>query len=235
MRVALLQLGIDSRSRAANLSRALRMVDEACSADPSPDLVVLPEACDTGQSEEPTSSITPAMADGFGQSLASKAREWGVYVAAGFHQVVDGAPIGSAALYDPDGDVVVRCCRGASPCAGATRTSFGVWAVGLGSDRWDEEVVAGGLADAGVRLVVVPALQTDAGRRCLASRGGDLSKALKAYTCVAVGVSAGHAVDAAGGGPTVGSRVWGCDGAPLAHRSVSASGIVSAEIPLEAG
>ena len=234
MRAALLQLRIDSQSRAANLSQALRMIDEACSADPSPDLVILPEACDTGQPEGRTSSITPAMADGFGQSLASKAREWGVYVAAGFHQVVDGAPIGSAALYDPDGDVVVRCHCGKSPCAGATPTSFGVWAVGLGSDRWDEEAVATGLAGAGVRLIAVPAFQTDMGGRCLASRGGALSKALKAYTCVAVGVPADPAVEAAGG-LKAGSQVWSLDGAPLAQQSVGASGIVSVEIPLEAG
>ena len=232
MRVALLQLRIDSQSRAANLSQAFRMIDEACSADPSPDLLVLPEACDTGRSEGRTSSLTPAMADGFGQSLASKAREWGVYVAAGFHQVVDGVPVGSAVLYDPDGDVVVRCCRGASPCAGATPTSFGVWAVGLGSDRWDQEAVATGLAGAGVRLIAVPALQADTGVCCLASRGADLSKVLKAYTCVAVGVPA---ADATGDGSEAPSQVWGRDGAPLAQRSVSASGIVVAEIPLEAG
>ena len=46
------------------------------------------------------------MAQGFGESLAAAAREWGVFLAAGALRAVDGKVCEQGRLYDPDGDVI---------------------------------------------------------------------------------------------------------------------------------
>ena len=80
-------------------------VDEAASAEPAPDLLVLPAACDTGGTV-PTAATVVAAATSLLESLAARARDWGVYVVVGVH-VHRGAGWGAATiLIDPDGDRV---------------------------------------------------------------------------------------------------------------------------------
>jgi predicted amidohydrolase len=122
MRIALLQIRVQPESRSANLSHLLRRVVQAVETVPAPDLLMLPAGCD-GTSAQ---GVTEAMAQGFGESLAAAAREWGVYVAAGFLRVCGSVAKGQARLYDPDGDVVAWSAAddGAEDC-GVFETSLG--------------------------------------------------------------------------------------------------------------
>ncbi|MCH7721397.1 MAG: hypothetical protein IH988_10500 [Planctomycetes bacterium] len=57
--------------------------------------------------ENPT--VIPAMAEAFSESIAARAREWGVYIAAGACRNRQGVVAEGAALFDPDGDVLLEC------------------------------------------------------------------------------------------------------------------------------
>lgn len=57
--------------------------------------------------ENPT--LTLAMAEAFSESIAARAREWGVYIAFGACRNRNGVVAEGAALFDPDGDVLLEC------------------------------------------------------------------------------------------------------------------------------
>ena len=133
MRIALLQLRIQDTGRSANLTHVLRQVVRAAEAIPAPDLLVLPGCCD-GTSRE---GVTGAMAQGFGESLAAAAREWGLFVAAGMLGVHDGAVREEACLYDPDGDAIAWS-GGGSQTPGDTVFDTPLGAVWIGTET-DEE------------------------------------------------------------------------------------------------
>jgi len=105
MRVALLQIRFEPKSRAANLQAVLAGIGQAAGAEPAPDLIVLPGACDTaGVADAGTSAPAP----GCCEALAAQAREWGVFIAAGMG-IADADDGGlQALLFDPDGDVLAR-------------------------------------------------------------------------------------------------------------------------------
>ncbi|MCO6437669.1 MAG: hypothetical protein J5J06_11315 [Phycisphaerae bacterium] len=105
MRVALVQLELEGRSRAANLQRLTRAIDAAAGSESPPDLIVLPGALDTGGGQ-PSRSILPAAMTAVRETISWKAREWGVYVAAGLHAAIADVWAPCAAVFDPDGDVV---------------------------------------------------------------------------------------------------------------------------------
>lgn len=130
MRFALVQIEVQRTGRSANLTRVLRMVRKAAESDPAPDVVLLPAACDGFSSK----GVTQAMAEGFSESLAAAAREWGVYVASGGLQPSSAGPVEQARLYDPDGDVIASNPRSTNRgAAEALETSLGRLSIGLGS------------------------------------------------------------------------------------------------------
>ena len=107
MRVSLLQVRLNSRSPALNLQALSAAVDRAGAGRPGPDLLVLPGACDTGGA--PLSGAHHAASlECVKELIAWKAREWGVFIAAGLHRRSgeDSAPHG--VIFDPDGDIVAR-------------------------------------------------------------------------------------------------------------------------------
>jgi predicted amidohydrolase len=129
MRIALLQLRVSRRGRSANLAHVLGRVIAAAEAVPAPDLLVLPACCDGVDGGE----VTEAMAQGFGESLAAAAREWGVFLAAGALRAVDGKVCEQGRLYDPDGDVIAWGPGSAESGPGPTfDTVLGRVSIGLG-------------------------------------------------------------------------------------------------------
>lgn len=111
MRVTLLQISLDPNSHAANMQALSRAVDRAVNVDPAPDLIVLPGACDTGGSLTGR-TWTSARLEGARENIALKAREWGVFVAAGLCRRRNGSLESYAVLFDPDGDVASRSLPG---------------------------------------------------------------------------------------------------------------------------
>lgn len=108
MRIALIQMTIETGRRSANLMGALDWIDKACEADPSPDVVVLPAYCDIGWPAAEAAELAEPVGGAFAESLAAKAREMGVHVVAGLTER-DGAALYSVAvLFDVDGDVLLR-------------------------------------------------------------------------------------------------------------------------------
>ena len=111
MRVALIQLAASPDTRSAHIARLMRMINKTCERDPAPDLLVLPAGCECSSRNDGHDGITRAMGDTLAGLLAMQAREWGVFIAGGF-QTRDGAgPLVRGALFDPDGDVLIRTCR----------------------------------------------------------------------------------------------------------------------------
>ena len=132
MRIALLQLRIQNQGRSANLAHVLRQVVQAAETIPAPDLLVLPGCCD-GTSRD---GVTEAMAQGFGESLAAAAREWGLFVAAGMLRVHDGAVGEEARLYDPDGDAIAWAApSGPTPSNTVFDTPLGTVWIGTETDH----------------------------------------------------------------------------------------------------
>lgn len=128
MRVALLQIRVGAPSFSANLTHVLRQVVRAVDSDSPPDLVILPAGCDGPMH----AGLSAAMVQGFAESLAAVAREWGVYLAAGSLRPNGDGITEAARVYDPDGDVVM--CSGGAGEAGRCvlrETALGRLAVGL--------------------------------------------------------------------------------------------------------
>lgn len=198
MRIALVQMRIDRKSRASNLSRALRWIDRACAEDPAPDLVVLPAGCDGaafGPGEPP---VSVAMAQGFSQSVALKAKEWGTYIALGFHQP-PGQPCDSlGALYDPDGDAIATVCAtspGDAPTElpsqlAVARTPLGCWSLLLAELPWEDDL-SGRTCDAGTRLAVVLGGTASGPCRPLHARCEQLAREAAMHVCLTVGLGEG--------------------------------------------
>ncbi len=98
MRVAMAQVRLDHASRSATIQDIMSAVDRAADTDPAPDLVVLPGGCDgDGRGNA-------AVRESVVEAIAHRAREWGVYVAAGMHGVAQREAC--ALLFDADGDMV---------------------------------------------------------------------------------------------------------------------------------
>ena len=107
MRLALLQIPLTSRHRADNVQELMAAIDRAADIASPPDLCVLPGAVDSG-GRVPAGGRSGAFLDGLQETVAYKAREWGIYIAAGMHLRQGDAWEPCAVLFDPDGDVVVR-------------------------------------------------------------------------------------------------------------------------------
>ena len=103
MNIALLQIELDPSSPAGNLQRVLAAIERVAKADPPPDLLVLPGACDTGGTL-PGRDFPVSIIQNIREAIAFKAREWGIYIAVGLHTRGPDGYNHSAVLLDPDGD-----------------------------------------------------------------------------------------------------------------------------------
>jgi predicted amidohydrolase len=132
MRIALLQIPLDAQSRANNTQSVLRNIDRVAQAAPAPDLLILPGACDTGGVRRPQSHRSRTI-ECFREGLAYKARDWGIYIAAGMHRI-DGedalTPV--SVLFDPDGDVVAQTTARADALATQSYRAVSCWPTAIG-------------------------------------------------------------------------------------------------------
>jgi len=101
--IALLQIEWDASSPAGNLQRVLAAIARVAKADPPPDLLVLPGACDTGGTT-PRRDFPVSIIQNIREAIAFKAREWGIYIAVGLHTRGPDGYNHSAVLLDPDAD-----------------------------------------------------------------------------------------------------------------------------------
>ena len=115
MRVALLQLGKIQKSRSTNLQSLMAAIDRAASSDIGPDLLVLPASGDARGMTAGHHGLFASVAE----TIAWKAREWGVYIAAGLNVVESETNIFRSFLFDPDGDIVARTGAGVSDAQSA--------------------------------------------------------------------------------------------------------------------
>lgn len=111
MRLAICQIDVRPRQRSRNLGVAREAVRIASEHDPAPDLIALPGVCDVGVDPQHDTGVTQAMCQGFAQSVATLAREWGVWIACGHSMVVADRRAAVVSLFDPDGDTFMRFPR----------------------------------------------------------------------------------------------------------------------------
>lgn len=144
MRVALLQLGLDSQGRGANLQNLVAGIHRAASTTPAPDLLVLPGSCDTGGAV-PKGRLREASLQSVRETIAWEARDWGVYIAVGLHRLRDDTLVPWAALFDPDGDLAAQDPAHAENTSGASRIEM--WQTAVGSLGVVQPSLGGSLAD----------------------------------------------------------------------------------------
>ena len=234
MRVALLQLRFQGRSRAANLQAVLAGIKEAAEAEPPPDLLVLPGACDAGGVAGAGRASTASRSI-FCAALAAEAREWGVFIAAGMGEVAEDGGGPPALLFDPDGDVLAQVTLSASAatntCPSWATTALGVVGLALPA-AWAGQPPA----PAGA-LIAMPIAAALAQRR--ARTDGRVASALlndeqgRQDTYWALVAPAGPAAKS---GEAQVSGTFLCDpgGAVLAQADTTDEIVVFAEVPLAA-
>lgn len=169
MRVALLQSKLDPKSPSANTQGLIALIRRAASTRPAPDLLILPGACDTGGASV-KDSLSEASMQCVRGSLAFEARDWGVYIAAGLHDRVDGGWVPASVLFDPDGDVVASAPWRSGPDQEMTPSAIAFWSCATGrmgvcapSVSVASGEIAAGLQRGGV--VAAPTTPTSAGKR----------------------------------------------------------------------
>lgn len=111
MRLAICQIDVRPQQRSHNLGAVREAVRAASEHDPAPDLIALPGVCDVGVDPARANMLTRAICQGFAQSVATMAREWGVWIACGHSMVVGDRSAAVVSLFDPDGDTFVRFPR----------------------------------------------------------------------------------------------------------------------------
>lgn len=246
MRVTLVQMRIETGSRSANLTRALRWIERAAEADPAPDLIVLPECCDFGWLADGLVGLAEPDGGTFVESLAAGARELGVWLAAGYTDRRDDCVFNAAALIDPDGDVVLRHRKinlidveQGSYAPGeelrTRRTPLGRLALTICADSWIPCITRTAAA-MGAKVVVSPcAWACQRGREAanlkhIRSMYADRARESNVYLLGA------NAVGVVAQGPWKGrivhgnSLVYGPGGAPLACGPTNEEGLIEADI-----
>ncbi len=202
MRVALLQVRQDAKSRAANTQSIIGAIDQAGSSTPPPDLLVLPGACDTGGGMA-GSRLTEAIMQVVRETVSFKAREWGVYIAVGLHVRRGLATCPCAVLFDADGDLVAQSV---SPTLGDDTEAVGpirfrscaigdigvVTAATVGAGLDDTQVGVGGALIAWPRAAAATAKGRRLAEANLARLHNDPAGQRGGYWCVvAAAVSSG--------------------------------------------
>lgn len=250
MRIALLQLEIETGRRSANLSRINAWIDQACDADPAPDLLVLPECCDLGVAPVDVGELADPVGGAFAESLAAKAREMGVCLVAGVTERGVGGAHSAAVLFDADGDVLLRQRRIhlSEPWCGAyhagnrleVRNALGT-TVGLGlSDDAKLICLPQALAAMGAGLMLLPSCVAAPTSDTIAVRRdwlSTLSNAAKLSSMVLLSASAVGRVDdgpARGMGLVGVSAALGPDGTVWARSDDDEPAVMLVDIPLTA-
>jgi predicted amidohydrolase len=166
--VCMIPMNVQPDKRAANLGRALLLMEQAGNLEPSPDLIVFPECMDLGLGEQaPASEMVERVGGPFTESLAERARDLGVYVAAGLTERYHDQLFSCAVLIDPDGDTILHHRRiTADPrrssyfASGDTlrvrRTPLGMLALLVGTDVWESHLI-GALSLMGAEVIIAPA------------------------------------------------------------------------------
>jgi predicted amidohydrolase len=131
MRVALVQLAQDPKGRASNLQAISAAIDRTARENPAPDMIVLPGACDTGGARA-SSIVTEACLQSVAETIAWKAREWGVFIAAGLHVHSGETFVPCAVVFDADGDIVARSRYATGTDGTATDAPTALWHSALG-------------------------------------------------------------------------------------------------------
>lgn len=240
MRVGLLQVELNSKSRAANLQALNAAIDRAGATAPAPDLLVLPGACDTGGAA-PGRGSCEAVLEGVKESIAWKAREWGVFIAAGLHLASGGAIVACGTLFDPDGDVVGRSLAPASARKTEAEMPARPWASVVGAIGVVEPTLDGPLGkriQVGEKgaVIAVPvhySLRT-AKRRMAEANLVSLRERPgtgRGLYWVVVAPAAGRYATTAGNGSA--SFLSGPDGVVMASASGTGETFVFANVPLE--
>ena len=225
MRVALVQIGVRTDSRSANLTHVLRHIVGAAETEPAaPDLLVLPAGCDGPVSP----GLSEAMVQGFAESLAAVAREWGLYVAAGLLEPA-GDGFGEAGrLIDPDGDALVRGAVVGEDCV-VRKTPLGRVAVGVDVE---EAPLAPPAGPCDLMLVHGRwSTPPGSGRQALAAvhdRFSELARRIGAPVCVVGAV--GRPDDDLAATLIGGSGLWGPDGHCIASAAYGGEETLHAEV-----
>jgi len=165
VKVCLIPMEVLPGKRAANLARALDWMEQVGALEPAPDLLVFPECVDLGITDRPPAPDLVEPAGGpFAESLAERARDLGIYVAAGLTEQRDESLLSSAILLDPDGDTILRHRRIMLPedsyfargeSIRVRRTPLGCIGLLAGADVWEAHLI-GAFALMGADLVVAP-------------------------------------------------------------------------------
>ena len=237
MRIALVQLRLEAKSRAANIQGLGAAIDRAAQVRPAPDLVVLPGACDTGGGTFGRGH-TPATLTGVGETIAWKAREWGVFIAAGLHCRRGESIVASAVLFDPDGDVVACGVGPVASEGGSPAAPLELWSCALGDLGVLEpsgRPLFGGAPNFGGRgaLVAVPVHGATAALRRRTAAAAEAVRHDAAFR----GEAWWAVTSAAGAGPATsaeGATTFLCDpgGHLAAWADTSEETIIHAEVPL---
>jgi len=245
MKVAVAQVELHAGQRSRNLGSVIRAVVQASEHEPAPDLIVLPGACDFGSAGADTGRVTPAMCQGFVETLGALAREWGVWIAAGHTTLMTTGTVSSAVLLDPDGDVWLRLPADCQPQEGDELISGGdgsavlgdglrivARCTALGTVALQARVVdEAGFETGAIDLIVVPlAAGGQGGDSAAAGDGGDLARSARACVCIARSV--GEEGDACSGPADV-SGVFDLSGRRLAEAQAGRPGIIFAELEIE--
>jgi len=98
VKVALLEIKWDCRSRSRNLQRIIAAIHQAVQRQPAPDLLVLRAAYDNG------GALVPREIAGVAEAISWEARHWGVYIVCGLHENGKDEWRGCTDLFDADGD-----------------------------------------------------------------------------------------------------------------------------------
>ena len=231
MRVALLQLRLDARSRAANLQAVLAGIREAAGAEPAPDLLVLPGACDAARvAGAGRASVTSRSI--FGAALAAEAREWGVFIAVGMGAVAEDNGGPQALLFDPDGDVLAEATLGegapSGRCGSWAHTALGVMGVALSAVGAGQPPVPAG---AMIAVPMAPALgkrRARADERFVSALRGDAATRCGAYWALVTPARPAAEPEEA---KVPGTSLYDPGGMVLARADTGAEIVVFAEVP----
>ena len=240
MRLALLQIRQNAKSRADNIQGMIAAIERAGGTAPAPDLLILPGACDTG-GEPARSGLTEAALQAVSETIAFKAREWGVYIAAGLHLWLPDAPHPCAVLFDPDGDRIAWSAGPTSIEPRGTPGSTQVWPSAIGALGVISAPPAMPAENQGVvalrgALIAWPHGSPDVARRRrkakteVAMPGNASFPRCGAYWGVVSAAVVGPCGETADGPVTY---VCGPDGRLLASAEHTDETIVFAEVPLE--
>jgi predicted amidohydrolase len=223
----MVQMDVAAMQRSANLSHVLRRLHAAAGQEPAPELVLLPGACDAGSLNVAAELLTEELSSVFVETIAERAQESGVYVAAGtlerdrtgiFHTVV---------LLDTDGDVLLKhrqiiCDAERSvvqPGRDLAVVSVDDFPVGLlaGTDL-ECPSLASALSAMGARLILVCAACPAAGN--IAKLAAERAKQAAVHLALCTTAKDGGC-----------SALFGPDGRSLVSATTRDEQILSAEVP----